>query len=338
MKIKDLTIPKLTAPIEIMIEAETKCNFRCNFCFNKESFARNERTDKKIGTNIIKKIINEISRLNIKIIRFTGGEPLLREDIFELLKHAKRQKLETRLNTNASLISEEMTVKFFGLLDNVLIPIESWNKKREEEITGYKNSLSKKIKAIKLLDKIKVPKIRVGTVATKENIKNFDKLASLILKLPVHEWEFYRPMNAKTKKDDLQKSDLEKLVKKIISLKKKTKKRVFIANAIPFCAIDQPEKLSSVCVGAIYEDGHSRLVVDPRGFIKPHYFIDKKLGEATEIEKAWQNPWLKKIRSLEYLPLKCQNCQYLEACRGGSRFLAKRINGDWLVSDPLFTE
>jgi len=338
MKTKKSIITRPAIPIEIMIEVESKCNFRCAFCFNKESFAKEGRADKKLNINILKKIINETSRLGIKIIRFTGGEPLLRKDIFELLKYAKRQGLETRLNTNASLINEEITVKLFALIDNVLIPIESWNKKREEEITGYKNSLSKKIKTIKLLDKIKVPKIRVGTVATKENIKNFDKLASLILKLPVHEWEFYRPMNAKTKKDDLQKSDLEKLVKKIISLKKKTKKRVFIANAIPFCAIDQPEKLSSVCVGAIYEDGHSRLVVDPRGFIKPHYFIDKKLGEATEIEKAWQNPWLKKIRSLEYLPLKCQNCQYLEACRGGSRFLAKRINGDWLVSDPLFTE
>jgi len=329
---------KSIEPIEIMIETEPGCNFKCDFCFNKESFAKKGRTNKKLSIDTIKNIINESARLGIKIIRFTGGEPLFRENIFDLLKYARQQGLEIRLNTNASLFNEEMAVKLFGLIDNVLIPIESWDKKREESITGYKYSLSKKIKAIKLLSKIKVPRIRVGTVATKENIKNFDKLANLILKLPIHEWEVYRPMNVKNREQDLQKSDIEKLVKKIIAVKKKTKKRVLIANAIPFCAIDQPEKLSAVCAGALYEDGHSRLVVDPRGFIKPHYFIDKKLGAPTEIIKAWQNPWLKKIRSLKYLPAKCQACQYLETCRGGSRYLAKKINGSFFAPDPLFTK
>ena len=328
-------IPDL--PIEIMIEVESRCNFQCKFCFNKDSFAEGQRTKNKLSTNYIKKIINNISEAGIKVVRFTGGEPMLRKDIFDLLQYAKEKKLEVRLNTNGSLINEKVTKKLSNIVDNVLIPIDSWDKKLEQKITGFNKSLESKIKAIKLLKSQGIPMIRIGTVALEENIVNFDKLSRLVLALPFDEWEFYRPIGRDRNFKDLSKSNINILTNKIFDLKQKTGRDIIIANAVPFCSVMNSYKLNTISVGALFDDGHSRIVIDPRGYAKPHYFIDKNLGNPLNILSAWNHPFMKKIRGLKYLSLECNKCRFKYKCCGGSRYFAKIISKDWFAKDPLIS-
>jgi len=326
--------PMPDLPWEAMIEVTSKCNFKCKFCFNKISFAQNSRDIKEFSTAYVKKIIDNIVKTGIKIIRFTGGEPLLKKDIFELIKYSKNKGLEVRLNTNASLINQKAVNKFKGVVDNILIPIESYNNKEESKITGYKHSLKKKIKAIELLKKAKISVVRAGTVATKENILNFDKIAKLISELPLDEWEFYRPIPI-SGKEELNSKLVKYFVDKLIDLRKKTEKAIFIANALPFCAIKDLNKINSVSKGALFDDGHTRLAIDPRNFVKPHYFMDKNIGEPLDILSAWQSPFMQKMRNLEYLPKQCKKCNFVFKCRGGSRQIAKMIFGNYQAADPL---
>ena len=321
-------------PCEVMIEVEPRCNFKCQSCFNQISFAKKGRNIKSFSTSYVKKIIDGIDKTKIKIIRLTGGEPLLRKDIFQLLKYAKDKGLEVRLNTNASLINQRIVQKLRGIVDNILIPIGSYSDEKESKITGYAHSLKKKIKAIELLRKAEIPIVRSGTVMTKENILNFDKIAQLISKLPLDGWEFYRPIPV-LKKKNLNPGLIKLLAEKIVSLRKKIEKKISIANALPFCVIKDLNKMNSVSQGALYDEGHSRLVVDPRGFIKPDYFIDENLGHPLDILSAWQHPFVKKMRNLEYLPQECQDCPFAFKCRGGSRQAAKMIYGNYQALDPL---
>jgi len=321
-------------PLEVMIEVTPKCNFNCQFCFNYISFAQDGRNIKELSTVYFKKIIDNISQAGIKIVKFTGGEPILRINIFSLLKYAKEKDLEVRLNTNASLINQKTVKKLKGIVDNILIPIESYTDKKEEKITGYTHSLKKKIKAIELLKKQDIPVVRAGTVAIKENILNFDKIAKLINQLSLDEWELYRPIPL-SKKDNLSSQLINILADKLIDLRKKTDRPVFIANALPFCSIKDLKKINSVSKGALYDDGHNRLVIDPRSFVKPHYFLDENLGQSTDILKAWQSDFSKKMRNLKFLPEQCQRCLFVFKCRGGSRQAAKMIYGDYQALDPL---
>jgi len=327
--------PVLDLPHEVMVEVEPKCNFNCQFCFNKLTFAKKGRNIKGLSTTFVKRIIKNISQSEIKIVRFTGGEPLLRKDIFELIKYAKAKHLEVRLNTNGSLITPRTAKKLKGRVDNVLIPIESHNDKEESKIAGYPQALKSKIKAIKLLKKEKIPIVRVGTVASEKNILNFNKMAKLILALPINEWEWYRPISDKRSTEGINHQDVENLVNKIIAIKKRTKVVISIANALPFCAIDDLNKINSISSGALFDDGHNRLVVDPRGFVKPHYFLDKNIGHPLDILGAWNHPFMKKMRNLKFVPPKCKKCSFIEKCRGGSRFLAKLYHGRWDAKDPL---
>jgi len=327
-------------PREIMIELETKCNFNCAFCFNKDSFAIDGR-DKINGLSkdYVKKIIKAIALSKVKIIRFTGGEPMLRKDIWELMDYAKSNGLKIRLNTNGSLISDKNIVKKLNeYISSILLPIESYNNKIESSLTGYKDSLKNKIKAINLLKDYGKMTIRAGTVATKESINDLEKIFNLVIKkLDLDDWELYRPIPTKENKFPMDRKDLKNLVNKLIKFQESTGRVFNIVNAVPFCAYS-PEKVNKVSNGALSVDGHIRYAIDPRGFAKPDYYINKNIGDPLDINACWNHPFMKRMRNLKYIPNKCKGCKYIEKCRGGSRFSAKFIFNSFNAKDPLMSD
>lgn len=300
-------------PQEVMFEIESSCNFGCQFCFNKLSFARDGRNWTRLEISEAKKIIDGIAAAGINTLRFTGGEPLLYPDLRELITYARSLKLSVWLNTNASLINETNAVWLGDLVENILIPIESHLPEREAEITRFPKSLEKKIAAVRLLKNAGIKTLRVGTVALPENIKNFSELKKIILSLPVDEWEFYNPVGA-----GLSREEATELAEQILQTRQETNLLVTIANSIPFCLVDDPQKLNLVSHGALFDDGHNRLVIDPRGFVKPHYFVEENIGKPEDIMAAWQHPQMKARRNLENLPEKCASCRFKFKCRGGS--------------------
>jgi len=327
-------------PREVMVELEPKCNFNCVFCFNKNSFAKNGRAKvKEFSTVYVKKIIDAITKSRIKIVRFTGGEPMLRKDIWELMDYAKKQGLKVRLNTNGSLIGDKETVtRLNRYVSSVLLPVESYDNKKESKLTGHKDSLKKKIKAIRLLKKYGRMTVRAGTVATKENIRDLENIFNLVIKrLNVDDWELYRPIPTAGNKFPIDRNDLKILVDKLLKFQKSTGRTFKVVNAVPFCAYE-PEKVNKVSNGALSVDGHIRYAIDPRGFAKPDYYIEKNIGSPLKVKKCWNHPFMKKMRNLGFAPKECRNCKYLKKCRGGSRFAAKITYGSFNASDPLMSK
>ncbi len=286
-------------PSEVVIEVTSSCNLDCKFCFN--SFPKNQVPDRP--KDEIFSIIDKVKSFGVPFIRFTGGEPLLREDIFEILAYAKKQGLKVRLNTNSTLLNKQNIQELEKYVDYILL---SYN--------GL-GSISK----ISLAANSKIPTVMVGTVATNEAIKNLEKIKS---KLPKNVgWEVYRPIT----KDTI---NPKTLVKKLLKI------NIPVANSFPFCAYDKKQS-SLVSLGAKYDDGHSRIVLDPRGYYKPSYFLDINLG--TDLKKAWNSKFMKDIRSLKFVPDYCKSCEYLQKCKGGSRYLAKEFYGTYSSIDPLFS-
>jgi radical SAM protein with 4Fe4S-binding SPASM domain len=281
-------------------------------------------------------VIKKIKEAGIKNIRFTGGEPLLRPDILEILKYAKSLGFrEVRLNTNGSLIDEKMALLLTETVDNFLIPLEGPDAEAEMESTGIKDSFDLKLKAISYLAKAGAKIIRVGTVATSQVISDLEKVSKIIRNLPIRQWELYRPIPVAGGGQSSRK-DIELLVEKFSVLKKQDPgKEYIIANALPFCSVKNMNLIDSLSVGAIYDDGHSRFVIDPRGFAKPHYFIDENIGDPLDPIGCWNHPFMKKMRNLEFLPTVCKNCRFKLKCRGGSRFAAKMYYGKYDALDPL---
>lgn len=324
-------MPLFDRPLDIAIEVNKICNLKCEFCYY--NYKDNNPV---VSYSKIKKILDEAKGLNIKYVRFTGGEPLLSRNILKILKYAKSQNFYVFLNTNATLVTDSMIKELESCVDNILISLCGYNSYTENIINSSAHLLKEKLNSILKLKRSKIPYIRIGTVISKLLIDNFEKYSILVANLGIKNWELYRPMlsfstvqNSSTY--NLKKFDLIKLLRYMYRLRK-SGINVYIANAIPFC-ISNKSIYKPMMHGAQFDDGHCRLVLDSRGFLKPSYFIDKNLG--TDILKAWKRPFLKKMNSYEYLPYNCKHCSYLKWCLGGSRYMAKEYLGDYFSRDPL---
>lgn len=335
-KIRPQTLPK-----EVMVEITPRCNFQCEFCFNRASFAQQGHGQfQEPSTAYLKKIINAIKKAGVPIVRFTGGEPLLRNDIFDLIKYAKLKGLKVRLNTNGSLIKNyKMAEELAKYLDYVLFSMHTYDPKKDEKITGLKGSFEKKVRAIRWFKKAGVETIRISTIATRDNVRNLEKFYKLFKKLKVDKWATNRVIPLAGEKDTWKKKELKPLVNKLIKIRKDIVKnniplKVHIVNGVPLCA-DDPIKMNAVCSGARSVDGHERFVIDPRGFAKPIYYIEKNIGNPLDILACWNHPFMKALRGYNSLPKECAKCTLLEKCKGGNRYCAYVVYGSYKAPDPL---
>lgn len=316
-------------PEEIKIELLHNCNLNCFFCFQKDN-----RIDLKLPKKNLFNALDDISESGIKAVRFTGGEVFLRDDLLDIVKYAKEKGLYVILNTNGTLINKD-NICVFNFVDLVLIPINSCNAEQDFFSTGLKDSFERKLNALNSLKDFNI-RIECCTIATKQNIKYLEEFYKLMSDLKPFVWFLLRPAPTLTNLRPMDNYDVEILIEKMLRLNKEYKINCFIANALPFCSYD-PEKIRLVCVGGRNDDGRTRLVINPKGNIKPCYFSNIILGNIKEnrILDALNSDFIKGIRNLIIVPKECNTCQYLETCHGGLRHSAKLINGSYYALDPL---
>jgi MoaA/NifB/PqqE/SkfB family radical SAM enzyme len=92
------------API-VVWNCTAKCNLRCIHCYSSAGVKEHADT---LTTDQAKSFITDLAEFSVPVILFSGGEPLLRQDIFELAQFARQRGLRTVLSTNGTLISREI--------------------------------------------------------------------------------------------------------------------------------------------------------------------------------------------------------------------------------------
>lgn len=312
-------------PREIAFEVTTKCNLNCRLCFS-------SKCPQELPLQRIKTLIDECRRLGIKNVRFTGGEPLLYPNIAEALRYAKNKNLHVTVNTNATMISGETERMLRDYVDDLLISLQGFHSASEKRLTRSPVDFKQKIGNIVRLNS-RIAGVRLGTIISRTLVDNFSKYSYLIKSLGIRKWGLFRPMASMPSGEfHVTPADFRKLMKNIRAQNQRGLD-IRIANALPFCLTADTGLSHQVLSGGEFDDGHSRLVMDARGFLKPSYSISKDLGPT--IQKAWKRPFMKKIRALNYLPKKCQGCSSLRWCKGGSRHWARITHGDYFAADPL---
>ncbi|MHA1344447.1 MAG: radical SAM protein [Promethearchaeota archaeon] len=152
-------LTKKCVPLKVEHIITHRCNFKCNYCHLWKL------KTPELNTNQIKRLMNHLSKKGTVSWNFTGGEPLLRKDIKELIEHAKKLKFYITLNTNGSLIKENLSwLKDVDLLGISLDAIEEHKKTRDKT---FKEIIEK----VKLL-KNKNVHVYICCVLNKYNLKN----------------------------------------------------------------------------------------------------------------------------------------------------------------------
>lgn len=321
-------------PEQIAIEVTPKCNQDCYFCYNRKSFFETTREVGMMKKEVIMSILDEMARLSIPSVRFTGGEPLLRSDIFELMNYAKEKGLRVFLNTNATLVAtEDRARELAKVVDSVLVSLITYDAKKEEEVTKMKNSMGLRLRGVDLLLKAGVA-VRLGSIATPDNVAHFEQLRDIVRAHGVKVWEIFRPVAKSGEEHELTRRMARDLIQKVISSDGKDDIAIRIAITFPFC-VSCPKEVEKIALGRVQEYGHTRLVVDPRGFVKPSYANDTNLGPPSDLLSAWNHPFAKQLREDGFLPEPCKRCPFKGPCGGGNRDIAFLEYGSYNAKDPL---
>ena len=130
---------KMTAPhrMDLMVSAMTKngswnCNQKCVHCY---AAGQTQASQKELFTDEWKQILDKLRKLKVPQVTFTGGEPTMREDLFELIDYAKW--FVTRLNTNGLKLTKEYCQKLKeASLDSMQITFYSYNEDVHNKLVG----------------------------------------------------------------------------------------------------------------------------------------------------------------------------------------------------------
>ncbi|GLX95372.1 StsB family radical SAM/SPASM domain sactipeptide maturase [Herbidospora sp. NBRC 101105] len=157
------------------------CNLRCPYCYaSSEKCLPNElKTDESL------RLIEEIAEFGAEYVIFTGGEPMLRKDLFQIVEHARSLGLKCNIVTNATMIRKlETAQRFADLFNSVTVSVDGGTAETHDRTRGA-GSFAKTHKALRLLNQVGVvPKI--NHIVTSENIDELEDFAQFIEGLEVH--------------------------------------------------------------------------------------------------------------------------------------------------------
>lgn len=166
------------------MELTERCNNNCLHCFINLPADDLNTIKKELSLDEIKEILKEAVALGCLNVRFTGGEPLIREDFEEIYLFARRAGLRVILFTNATLITPKIAELFSRIppLEKIEITVYGMKQDSYEAVTRKDGSFVAAWRGINLLIKNKIPFVVKGALlpSNKNEIEEFDAWAKTI--------------------------------------------------------------------------------------------------------------------------------------------------------------
>ncbi|MFC1714684.1 radical SAM protein [Candidatus Poribacteria bacterium] len=170
------------------MELTERCNSNCIHCYINLPAADAESRNSELSTEEVKNILKEAAALGYLTVRFTGAEPLLREDFEEIYLFARKLGLKTGICTNGTLINRHMAELFARVppLSEIYITIYGMKKKSYEAVTRTPGSFDAAWHGVNLLQENGIPFIVRGAFLppSKEEIEELEAWASTIPWMP----------------------------------------------------------------------------------------------------------------------------------------------------------
>jgi len=317
----------------------TRCNLSCRHC---RGFPEGE-----LSTDRAKKLIGEIVELEPGWVIVEGGEPLLRDDIFELLALMRQKQLEVHLITNGMLLTPEIITTLKQLGAKVMISIDGASPITYEAIrTGA--SFDTVIQAAHNCAEEGILEA-INTTVVKTNYTEISGIFRLAASLATPKITLIglKPCQNYTE-ELLTPQEYAEAIRLTCQAAQETGVEFFFDE--PFFwsavkewklfaqmpAVDTGILVSSIptCIFGEY------LFIETNGDVKPCSFSPMSVGNVSEkpLGEIWSemlsSPLFHQIKDPKNRTGSCQSCQYLEDCKG-CRSRTFVLTGDWFASDPV---
>jgi radical SAM protein with 4Fe4S-binding SPASM domain len=328
----------------VVWEATARCNLRCIHCHA----GGGKALEDELSTEEAKNLLDDLSQIpEFRTFVFAGGEPLVREDLFELIAYAKKLGFNVFGATNGTLITPEVAKKLRKYDVGLVIGLDATDARAHNRIRGVPGAYERVIEGIEnsLAENLYV---HLNLVASKINFSYVPKILAYGDKIGAVSDFVYRFMCSGrgeyiADKAELSPPEFKNLIETIYQSQGRVRSIIVPVATPEYWAyllyrnniaagplLRAAEYSFGGCVA-----GKGMIYIKPQGDVWPCPFLEIPLGNVKKnsLLEIWNNSQvLRELRNRNNLKGECGKCVYKEVC-GGCRATAYFHTKDYLQTD-----
>jgi pyrroloquinoline quinone biosynthesis protein E len=329
-----LSAPDL--PVALLAELTHRCPLQCPYCSNPVQLVRANR---ELDTATWCRVFEEAAELGVLQVHLSGGEPTLRPDLPELVRHAGDAGLYTNLITAGVLLDRAKLDRLADAgLDHAQLSVQDVDADNANRIGGYKGGHAKKLEVAGWIRAAGLP-LTLNAVVHRQNLDRIEAIIDLAVALDAHRLEVAHVQYygwALTNRAALMptRAQLDRATEVVEAARERLKGRLVIDYVVP----DYYARYPKPCMGGW---GRLGLNVTPEGKVLPCHaaetittlrfdsVTERSLGDIWNGSEAFEA-----YRGTDWMPEPCRSCARREVDWGGCRCQAFALTGDAGRTDP----
>ena len=356
------------SPFLVIWEVTQSCDLACKHC---RAAAQPIPHPDQLSTAQGKQLIDQIADMHVPIFVFTGGDPLKRKDVFELIRYASDKGVSVALTPSATpLLTRDAIFRFkeAGLV-RLGISLDGSTPEIHDAFRGFPGTYARTIEAVGWANEAGLP-IQVHTTISRHNVHDIDNLTVLFEKLAIVMWNvfFLVPIGRGQVDALLSGAEFEQVFARLFELSRRVSFQIKTTEAMhyrryllqqnvaerqthphavqppsahPHSAFEPGMPTTEAATRNIgwatrrVNDGKGFVFVSHKGDVYPSGFLPIHAGNVTQspLSAIYKNaPVFKALRDTSQLEGKCGACEFKEIC-GGSRARAYALTGNLLAEE-----
>ncbi|MDJ0912925.1 MAG: heme b synthase [Desulfobacterales bacterium] len=330
-------------------EITRNCNLSCIHC--RASATRGPYTG-ELETQRCLQLLDQIAEVGNPIVILTGGEPLLRDDIFNIARYGTDKGLRMVMAPNGTLINAEMAQKLAGAgIKRISISLDGATPESHDEFRCVQGAFEGAIQGITHAKEAGI-EFQINTTITKTNLKEIPKIQNLAVSLGAVAHHIFLLVPTGRGKyildQEITAQEYEKTLNWFYDQRDQTALQLKATCAPHYYRIlrqrakqdgtsvtFETHGLDAVTRGCL--GGTGFCFISHQGVVQPCGFLQVNCGDVTQSSFAeiWKNSkQFKSLRNFNELQGKCGQCEYKRVC-GGCRARAYEATGDFMAEEPL---
>lgn len=346
-------------PFIVIWETTQACDLACVHC---RACAQPLRDNLELSTAEARRLIDQIAELQAPVFVMTGGDPLKRPDIYDLVEHAAHRGVRASLTPSATPLLTQAAIAELKhrRLARLAISLDGSTAAIHDAFRGVAGSYERTLQAVRWARDIDLP-VQINTTITRHNLANSDAIICLLEQLDIVLWSvfFLVPTGRGQNIDLISAEEFEQVFEKLEQTSRRVsfdiksteaqhyrrflvQKRVaekrrpgFDGSKVkPFLGVSTPDGIGRAPKGI--NDGKGFVFISHRGEVYPSGFLPISGGNIRQQSLAAiyrESPLLRGLRDVSRLEGKCGRCEFREIC-GGSRARAFALTGNIFAEEP----